>query len=406
MTDLLSRTPTGAAKRADEDATPVTALAAGTLVAATTLAIAVLAITVVVLLGWITATRSQASGAAAWRLVLQVWVLAHHGGFAIEASGGTRFGLVPLGVTVPVALLLAGSAARAARAAGIRTPRSALRMLVALVLVYGMLTLAVSPLASAENIHPMASQAMLGAMLVAGLAGGAGISRGAGLTSMLRARLPGHLDAAVAGALTGTALLLGSGSLLAAASLAWHAQRATSVLGSLGAGVAGSVLLLLACLALLPNAVVWGAAYILGPGFAVGTGTTVGPLAVQLGAVPALPLLAALPATGMPTGLALVVMLLPLLAGVLAGVVTVRRMPGVPERTRLTWSAVAGVGSGVLLAPLTWFSGGPAGPGRLAVVGPSAWQVALVAATEVGLAATLTAWALPPRLRSGPSAQG
>lgn len=406
VTELLSRTPTGArpAGRQGEDATPVTALAAGTLVALTTLAISVLVLTVVVLLGWITATRSEASGAQAWRLVLQIWLLAHHGGFEIDVAGGARFGLVPLGVTVLVGLLLAGSASRAARAVGVRTPRSALRMLIALVLVYGMLALAVSPLASAENIHPMASQALVGAMLLAALAGGIGTVRGAGLGAQLRARLPGQADAALAAALAGAAALLGAGALLAGASLAWHAHRGADIVGSLGAGTTGSALLLLACLALLPNAVVWGTAFLLGPGFAVGTGTTVGPLAVHLGAVPAVPLLAALPATGMPAGLALPVMLVPLGAGVLTGLVAVRRMPGVPERSQLAWSAAAGAGTGLLLGLLAGFAGGPAGPGRLAAVGPSPWQVTLAAAAAVGTAAALTAWALPPRLRGSATA--
>jgi hypothetical protein len=36
-----------------------------------------------------------------------------------------------------------------------------------------------------------------------------------------------------------------------------------------------------------------------------------------------------------------------------------------------------------------WLSGGPAGPGRLAEIGPSAWQLGLATAVEVGLGALL-----------------
>jgi hypothetical protein len=40
---------------------------------------------------------------------------------------------------------------------------------------------------------------------------------------------------------------------------------------------------------------------------------------------------------------------------------------------------------------LAAFSGGPLGNGRLAAVGPSGWQVALVAALEIGIASAITA---------------
>ncbi len=39
------------------------------------------------------------------------------------------------------------------------------------------------------------------------------------------------------------------------------------------------------------------------------------------------------------------------------------------------------------------FSGGPLGNGRMASVGPSPWQVAIVAALEIGIAAAVTAGA-------------
>ncbi len=64
---------------------------------------------------------------------------------------------------------------------------------------------------------------------------------------------------------------------------------------SLGAGVDGGIALVVAELAFLPNLVVWLAAWMLGPGFALGTGTTVAPGGTLLGPVPGIPLLGALP---------------------------------------------------------------------------------------------------------------
>jgi hypothetical protein len=45
----------------------------------------------------------------------------------------------------------------------------------------------------------------------------------------------------------------------------------------------------------------------------------------------------------------------------------------------------------VLLGLLAAVSGGPLGDGRLAAVGPSAWQVGVVSALEIGVGAALTA---------------
>ena len=64
---------------------------------------------------------------------------------------------------------------------------------------------------------------------------------------------------------------------------------------SLGAGVDGGIALVVAQLAFLPNLVVWLAAWMLGPGFALGTGTAVAPGGTLLGPVPGIPLLGALP---------------------------------------------------------------------------------------------------------------
>jgi hypothetical protein len=49
--------------------------------------------------------------------------------------------------------------------------------------------------------------------------------------------------------------------------------------------------------------------------------------------------------------------------------------------------------SGGVLALLAAASGGPLGNGRLAAVGPSAWQVGIVSTLEIGVAAAVTAGA-------------
>ncbi|BDZ55596.1 hypothetical protein GCM10025870_26690 [Agromyces marinus] len=68
---------------------------------------------------------------------------------------------------------------------------------------------------------------------------------------------------------------------------------------ALGAGIDGGLAITLLELALLPNVIIWAAAWMLGPGFALGAGTVVSPSVTLLGPVPGLPLLGGLPAEGL-----------------------------------------------------------------------------------------------------------
>jgi hypothetical protein len=155
----------------------------------------------------------------------------------------------------------------------------------------------------------------------------------------------------------------------------------------LNADVLGGALLTLGELAFLPNLVVWAAAWFVGPGFALGTGSSVSPLATSLGPLPAVPLLGAIPSGELAFGFACLAV--PVLGGFVAGAVTGR---GVRDETVLTRVAAAlgiGIVGGLLLGALAAASAGAAGPGRLADVGPDALAVGLFAALEIGVAALL-----------------
>jgi hypothetical protein len=167
---------------------------------------------------------------------------------------------------------------------------------------------------------------------------------------------------------------------------------------SLGPGPVGAVALILACLVYLPNAVVWGAAFAVGPGFAVGVGTSVTPLSVHLGAVPAFPLLGALPSSGTTPYYALPVLVVPLVAGAVGGVLLIRRLPTLRLEDAAGWGFAAGALGGLALGVLSAVTSGPVGSGRLAAVGPSAWQVGVAAALEMGLAAALAAVVMQRRI--------
>lgn len=169
---------------------------------------------------------------------------------------------------------------------------------------------------------------------------------------------------------------------------------------ALAAGVDGGIAITLAELALLPNLVVWAAAWLLGPGFALGAGTTVSPSVTLIGPVPGLPLLGALPAEGAPLGV--LWLALPVLLG-FGGAVLVAR--SVPERRDEPWWATLAVGlgagavAGLVLGVLAAASAGAVGPGRLAEVGPDALLVAASASASVAVGAVAGAFAARSRAR-------
>ena len=84
-------------------------------------------------------------------------------------------------------------------------------------------------------------------------------------------------------------------------------------------------LLLLA--AILPNVVLLASTYLLGPGFAVGSGTVVSPAEVSLGPVPSVPVLAALPDDGWAPGwtIALLAVFFRIRGRLVAGIQMVRQ---------------------------------------------------------------------------------
>lgn len=161
---------------------------------------------------------------------------------------------------------------------------------------------------------------------------------------------------------------------------------------------AGEVALFLGANALLlPHAVLFAGAFVLGPGFAVGAGTVVAPSGVVLGPLPLFPVLSALPEPGVPHsawGFAVFA------AAVLAAVVVARHQADHPT---LRWDhgALRGCAAG-LLAALVYavalgLASGAAGPGRMAVVGAPVVDVLVHAFTVFGIGGLVgglvaTAW--------------
>jgi len=365
--------------------------------------VGLIAITALVLIAWSGDGRSGSSAAAALRIAADVWLLAN--GTPLHVDGST-FGLLPLGLAALPAYLLTRAGASLARTVGVSEAGEAARATAALAAAYAVLAVVVTGPATTTHVRPAPLWAFVAATLLAGAFGGIGVLRGAGLCPAAWAALPERLRLAVHGGALAVAVVLTGGAVLAGGALAVSAGEAGTVLGALRTGVVATVALLVVSLAYLPNAILWAAGFVIGPGFAIGSGTTVSSFDVRLRPVPALPLLAALPSA--PHSWLMVQLLLPVAGGLLAGAVVGRRQVEVALGRLLGTAASSGLAAGLLMGLLCLVAGGPVGGGQLAAVGPSAWRVALVFAGEVGLPAMAAAWwtARHPRSEEWPADSG
>ncbi|WP_348788634.1 DUF6350 family protein [Leifsonia sp. NPDC080035] len=198
----------------------------------------------------------------------------------------------------------------------------------------------------------------------------------------------GALGAVRAGS-AAAAIVIGIAALVLALLIFGNYGTIISLYEQLQSGVAGGIALTIAQLAFLPNLVVWLASWLIGPGFAIGTGSAVSPIGTALGPVPGLPLFGVIPAHGYSFGLVGIVV--PLLAGFLAAALlrgTRRTQTDGPLALALTALGI-GVVAGIELGLLAWWSSGALGPGRLHDVGPNPWLVGALAAAEVAVAAAI-----------------
>jgi len=345
-------------------------------------------------IGWITAPHvGIGSGlGGVLRTAAMLWLVAHHVGFTVRGAG--RIGMLPLGLVLLPGALLALAGRWVVHAGAVTRLRHIGYVAVALALPYTLLAGAVAVASRTAQLAPTLWQAVIASFLLALVAGGLGAARALAPWSRLAGLMPARPRSIMMGMLASGAILVAAGAVLAGGCLAVHLPEVRAAAEALAPGPTGAALLLLAQLAYVPNAIAWAVAYALGPGFAFGAGTVVAPTGSALGSVPLFPMLAALPPGARPAGPGLIpvlVLAVPYLAGALGGIVTARITPTPVLEAAPLWGFIAGAAAGALAGLTAAFSGGPLGDGRLAVVGPSGWQVALVAVLEIGVTAALTA---------------
>jgi hypothetical protein len=356
-------------------------------------------LTTVTLIGWIAAPRTAIGSGlpGVFRTAVNFWLVSHHAGFSVPHG---RVGLLPLGLTVlPGALLFRGGGwiARTGRVRG-RYRIGVVHAALALAVPYTILAVLLALVVRSKVVTPSAVQTVVVCFVLALFAGGLGAARAlVGTTNRspwaaMLGLLPQRTRSLAAGVTGATLVLLASGLLIFVVSMLFHLSEAANLYGVLKPGVVGGILLSLVAVAYLPNAAIWAVSYAVGPGFAVGAGTSVSPSGIFIGMIPSFPSFAAIPSPGPAPLISLLALAAPFAAGVVGGYLTIRALPSAVSEAAPLWGFVCGVATGGVIAVLAALAGGPLGGQRMAVMGPSAWQTGLLAALEVGISAAIAAW--------------
>jgi hypothetical protein len=348
------------------------------------------------LIGWITAPHVGLGGglAGVLRSAGLLWLVAHH--VEVTVRGVGRIGLLPLGLVLLPAALIERAGRWMTHEGHVSRLRDVGLAALSIAFPYALFTGAVAVASRTALAAPSLWQAVTTGFGIAFLAGGFGAARGLAPWRKLAGRVPPRARSVLLGMVAALAMLAAFGAVLAAASLAIHLGSYKAAVSALNPGIGGSALLLLASLSYLPNSVIWAVAYMLGPGFAFGVGTAVSPSGSALGAVPAFPMLAAVPVgvrAAFPPWLGFFILVLPYLAGALAGLMTVRIAPTPTLEAAPLWGLLTGSLTAAVIGFAAKLSGGPLGAGRLASVGPAGGEVGLVAVLEIGVTAALVAGA-------------
>ncbi|OMH23210.1 hypothetical protein BKD30_13815 [Tersicoccus phoenicis] len=354
------------------------------------------------------ADRSAVSAA---RLAGQVWLLLHGAPLTVSSGGGTGlFSLIPLGGTLVPLLLAWRGGRRLARAS--YTDQLWQAVLGALG-VYALAGAATAYICSTPEVSvPTPVGALVPLVPVAvGLIAGArreagswcrlvGVDTAARIArSSQRSRWAGsYLRSVLRAGCLAVLATLAAGAVLLTVTLAVRWADVITITEALHPGVVGSTALTIGQLSVLPNLAVWAASYASGAGFQLGTGTTVNPFTTDLGALPTVPVLGAVPTS--TSALALLTLLIPVVAGMLAGWWFLREAENhlddwLALRIRVRWvsaplstlalAGAVGVVAGLLMGLAARLSGGGIGLGRLTDLGPPVGSTAVLIAAEVAV---------------------
>ncbi|MDR0435604.1 MAG: DUF6350 family protein [Propionibacteriaceae bacterium] len=355
------------------------------------------------MLGWLSVPALDVSRPV--QLAAQLWLLGH--GAHVDIAG-QAISIAPLGFSL--LWFLAGSALAEAAThhslaavpgeerRGIETARlAAVYAVTYLVLVLGIGVLL-------QGAVPW--RGLIGAGLLGLFCGVRGVGRACRWRPTLLPwwlKLPAWLRALPQTLTVGALTALAGGALVLVVALRASRERFMELHNALAPDVIGGVLLLIIQLAWWPNLVLWATSWVMGAGFGLGTGAFVTPLANQSGMLPGLPVFAVVPETGAASPWQALWLLVPVAAGVLAGLTMLRTVRadvpvGRPLGTGLVRpdtaaiiGGFAGALAGLSVVALAALSGGDLGTVRLIGLGPLLLGLLILAPTTMGVAGLLAA---------------
>jgi Family of unknown function (DUF6350) len=346
----------------------------------------------VTVLGWL--PGDSGSLGEALRLGTGLWLLGNGIGVRI---GPTPVTLVPWGVTIVVAFMISRCAAASAQRVRAAQRPGAGMISVVTVAAYLLPVLVVAVWLGEPWRVPSRWAAVIAVIVLAAVWGS---------SRALGARLAPSTGWAIARAVVAAQLaMLVVGASVLVMGLATHLKRVEALHAALQPGVAGGITLLLVQLAFVPNAVVWSASYALGSGFSLGAGSVVAPAGAQLGIVPGIPLLGALPAAGPGELVQLWWLAAGAVAGAIACWVVLAARPVVRFDQASLSGGACGLLAGVVFAGLAWAASGDLGMLRLIDMGPRLFPLLVMAGTTMGLSGMISGLGLSLVRRRGPIEQ-
>jgi len=344
--------------------------------------------------GWL--AGSAGTPADGVRVGVQAWLLAQGSGVEVGSVAVTA---LPLGLTLlSVALLWRGGrwAAATTGVTDLRAVGSGAAMMSA-VYATGATAAALLTATDASAVSPV--RAFLVSLPLAAVFSLLGMLHGAGLLPQVWGLLPAYARDALRGAAAAVLAVLAAGTLTVTAALVFGFGDAANLARATGAGVVGGGILTVVGVLLLPNATLLAVSYLLGPGFAFGSGTMVAPSGVALGRLPAFPLLAALPDPGAAPVWTTGTLAVPVLAGLLGAVVALRGAQVTALDQAALRGVLAGLAAGLVTGALTALGGGAVGPGRMGDVGADVLACLATATVAMTLAGGLGGLVLGWRAR-------
>ncbi|MDQ3717152.1 MAG: DUF6350 family protein [Actinomycetota bacterium] len=400
MTSVGTRWLAAADRRATTDAEPPSGAGAGLLLTGIVAGLGAAAAGLVLLaavigLAWIVEPAIGGSVLGPGRLSVQAWLVGHG---ADVAAGDVLVAITPLGLSALLAICCWYAACWAGRRTQVQDLAQLARVLGGLVIAYTAVGLGLVLVGATSGAEIGFGSAVPGIVALSGVAGACGLLRTAGHGRLLHDLVPFPSRAVLSGAGGGALALAAAGVGTVGISIAVDRAGFVTLTESLAPTWSAGLGLFVLSVLLLPNAALYAVAVLLGPGFAVGAGTTVSAFGVTLGLVPGLPLNAALPdGPAVPLG-ALLGLVVPLLCGLAVGVVVARRLDDEVTALRAAgWAVAAGMLLALGIGLAQWLAGGSLGDDGLATIGASPIATAVVAAGMLGLPAGLSAAVLRRR---------